>query len=182
MCFQVVPEGVECIGWTDRVRKGIPNLWCSCTEGARTKSKVSARDLQEVRRKRWPEITGWTVRSKMREIRWNFIVFKKATLQPWSQQRCVSANHQPASISLSMATLSMATLSAGSESCCSSLSTFLISAAALFRASFFLFLRPGRHTVSKDATRLYSALIIPVWFSLTKMKMVKNEKITNSLR
>jgi len=36
----------------DRVRKGIPNPWCSCTEGARTESKVSVRDLQEVRRKR----------------------------------------------------------------------------------------------------------------------------------
>ena len=44
-------------------------------EGARTESKVSARNLQEVRRKRWHENTGWTVRNKkMREIRWNFIV------------------------------------------------------------------------------------------------------------
>jgi len=25
-------------GWTDRVRKGIPNRWCSCTKGARTVS------------------------------------------------------------------------------------------------------------------------------------------------
>jgi len=24
VCFQVVPERVECIGWTDRVRKRIP--------------------------------------------------------------------------------------------------------------------------------------------------------------
>ena len=55
MCFQVAAERVKCIGWTDRVRKGIPNHWCSCMEGARTESKVSARDLQEVRRKRWPE-------------------------------------------------------------------------------------------------------------------------------
>ena len=71
VCFQVVPERLKCIWWTDRVRKGIPNRWCSCTEGARTESKVSARDLQEVRRKRWPENTGWTVRSKRtREIRW----------------------------------------------------------------------------------------------------------------
>ena len=57
----MVPERVKCIGWTDRVRKGIPNRWCSCMEEARTKNKVSARNLQEVRRKRWPENTGWMV-------------------------------------------------------------------------------------------------------------------------
>ena len=75
VCFQVAPERVKCIGWTDRARKGIPNRWCSCTEGARTKNKVSARDLQEVRRKRWPENKRWTVRNKKtREIKWNFIV------------------------------------------------------------------------------------------------------------
>ena len=75
VCFQVVPERVKCIGWTDRVRKGIPNRWCSSMKGARTKNKVSVRYLQELRRKRWPENTGWTVRSKKAsEIRWNFIV------------------------------------------------------------------------------------------------------------
>ena len=75
MCFRVAPERVKCIGWTDRVRKGIRNHWCSCMEGARTDSKVSARDLQEVRRKRWPENTWWTVRSKKTsDIRWNFIM------------------------------------------------------------------------------------------------------------
>ena len=35
------------------VRKGIPSHWSSCTEAARTENKVRARDLQEVRRKRW---------------------------------------------------------------------------------------------------------------------------------
>ena len=75
VCFQVAPEKVKCTSWTDRVRKGIPNRWCSCTEGARTESKVNARDLQEVRRKRWPENTGWAVGSKKTsEIRWNFIM------------------------------------------------------------------------------------------------------------
>ena len=73
VCFQVVPERVKCIWWTDRVRKGIPNHWCSCMEVARTESKVSARDLQEVRRRRWPVNSGWAVRSKKtREIRWRY--------------------------------------------------------------------------------------------------------------
>jgi len=41
----MVPERVKCIERMDRVRKGIPNRWCSCMEGTRSKSKVSARDL-----------------------------------------------------------------------------------------------------------------------------------------
>jgi len=36
----------------ERIESEIPNRWYSCMEGARTKNMVSARDLQEVRRKR----------------------------------------------------------------------------------------------------------------------------------
>ena len=34
MCFQVALERVKCIGCADRVRKGIPNCWCSCSPNA----------------------------------------------------------------------------------------------------------------------------------------------------
>ena len=79
MCFHVELEGVKCIGWTGRVRKGIPNRWCSYTKAERTENEVSARDLQEVRRKRRPENMGWTVRNKKtREIRY---------VWPWKWER-----------------------------------------------------------------------------------------------
>ena len=74
--FKKAPERVKCIEWTDSVRKGIPNHWCSYTEGARTKHNVSVRNLQEVRRRRWdwwPESTGWTVSKKiLQDVRWSF--------------------------------------------------------------------------------------------------------------
>jgi len=38
VCFEVSPERVECVRWTEWVRKRVPNTWSSCAERAGTEN------------------------------------------------------------------------------------------------------------------------------------------------